>query len=222
MAAESGWTSLFDGKTLSGWQVACKPEDRGKEFWSVRDGAITCDSRGRKDHDYVWLVRDGEYGDFELKVEVRGYRDSTGNSGVQVRSRYDGDAFWLDGPQVDVHPPAAWRTGLIYDETRGTQRWIYPSLKNWEIHDSHAPKGWRWKFADEGDGWNSIHIVCRGPSIRTVVNGVPVANLNGVGILDDENHRRRNVGMKGRIALQLHTRDELFIQYRSILVRVLE
>src|SRR5512136_1064346 len=56
--AETGWTELFDGKTLSGWQVACKPEDRGKAFWGVRDGAITCDSRGRKDHDYVWVVRD--------------------------------------------------------------------------------------------------------------------------------------------------------------------
>ncbi len=65
--AQAGeWQSLFDGKTLTGWHVAAKPEDRGKVFWQVRDGAMTADSLGRPEHDYVWLVSDGEFGDFEL------------------------------------------------------------------------------------------------------------------------------------------------------------
>jgi len=123
--AQQDWAPLFDGKTLKGWRVAAKPEDRDKGFWRVENGAITCDSRGRKDHDYVWLIHEKEFGDFELRLKVRGFRESTGNSGVQVRSRYDWQAFWLDGPQVDVHPPAPWRTGLIYDETRETRRWIF-------------------------------------------------------------------------------------------------
>jgi len=216
-----GWISLFDGKTLSGWQVAARPEDRGKTFWKVQEGALTCDSRGRKDHHYVWLVSDKEYGDFELRVKIRGFRDSSGNSGVQVRSRYDKEAFWLDGPQVDVHPPAPWRTGLIYDETRGTQRWIFPSLADWKIDASHAPKGWSWKYAEEGDGWNDLHMVCRGANIATSLNGVPAANLEGEGILNDEAHRKRNVGMRGHLALQLHVGDELFIQYKDIRIRPL-
>ena len=33
VAEEKGFTSLFDGKTLEGW-------DGKKEFWSVQDGAI--------------------------------------------------------------------------------------------------------------------------------------------------------------------------------------
>ena len=106
-APAADFEPLFDGRTLNGWRVAAKPADRDRGFWTVRDGAITCDSRGRKDHDYVWLIHEKEYGDFELRVKVRGFRESPGNSGVQVRSRYDEEAGWLDGPQVDVHPPAA-------------------------------------------------------------------------------------------------------------------
>ena len=221
-APGGGWVSLFDGETLKGWHIAARPEDRGKDFWKVLDGAITCDSRGRKDHHYVWLVSDAEYGDFELKLSIRGYRDWTGNSGVQVRSRYDHDAFWLHGPQVDVHPPAPWRTGLIYDETRETRRWICPSLPDSQIDSSHAPQGWRWKYADQGDGWNSLHIVCRGTNITTTLNGVRAADCDGDGILNDDAHRRRNVGLRGHIALQLHNNSELFIQYKDIHLKALD
>ncbi len=59
-----------------------------------------------------------------MKFQV--YRDCPGNSGVQFRSRYDEteNGGWLDGPQVDIHAPLpmAWRTGLIYDETREKRR----------------------------------------------------------------------------------------------------
>jgi hypothetical protein len=214
----SGSTALFDGKTLAGWHVAARPEDMSKNFWTVRKGAITCDSRGRKEHDYVWLVSDGEYGDFELKLRVRGFAESAGNSGIQVRSRYDRDAFWLDGPQVDIHPPGPWRTGLIYDETRGTQRWVFPSLPDWEIEPRQGPPKWTWKH----DGWNDVEIVCRGTTIRTTVNGIPIADFNGAGILDDANHRARKVGLRGHIGLQLHSRDELLIEYKDLFARALD
>lgn len=216
---QEGWIPLFDGKTLTGWHVSAKPEDRVREFWKVEDGTIACDSRGVKKHDYVWLVHESEFGDFELNLKVRGFRASTGNSGVQVRSRYDEAAHWLDGPQIDVHPPAPWRTGLIYDETRETKRWIFPSLKNWEIDESHAPAGWKWRYSDEGDGWNDLRIACRGTNIRTEVNGVLAADLKGAGILDDAAHKAHNVGLRGHVALQLHTGDELYIQYKDVRVK---
>ncbi|HEX8985556.1 MAG TPA: DUF1080 domain-containing protein [Bryobacteraceae bacterium] len=73
MAQPGGYMPLFDGKTLAGWRVEAKSADRGKKFWTVRDGAIHCDSHGRKDHDYVWLASDGEYADFDLKLKVRGF-----------------------------------------------------------------------------------------------------------------------------------------------------
>ena len=35
--ADDGWQSLFNGKSLDGWEVS---SDKGKEDWTVKDGAI--------------------------------------------------------------------------------------------------------------------------------------------------------------------------------------
>jgi hypothetical protein len=215
------WQPLFDGKTLQGWHVASRPEDRAKTFWQVRDGAITCDSLGQKNHNYVWLISDAEFSNFELTVQIRGFRHSPGNSGIQFRSRFDDSLGWLHGPQADVHPPAAFRTGLIYDETRETRRWIFPSLPDWKIEPDQGPKQWKWRFSDEGDGWNELRILAVGTRIKTTLNGLVMADFDGAGILDDEPHRRHNVGLRGHIALQLHDKDELLIQYRDIRIRPL-
>jgi hypothetical protein len=218
-APPSGWISLFDGKTLQGWRVAAKPADAGKNYWTVQDGAITCDSRGRAQHDYVWLLSDGEYADFDLALKVRSFRESKGNTGVQVRSRYDPEASWLDGPQIDLHPPGPYRCGLIYDETRGVKHWIYPVLPDWKIDPAQGAPKWKWKHSDEGDGWNDILIECRGTRIRTTVNGIRIADYNGAGVLDDDLHRMRNVGLRGHIALQLHTGDDLYVQFKDLRIR---
>jgi len=218
-AAEKPWIALFNGKDLTGWKVRCKPDDANKTFWTVRDGAILCDSMSAGKHNYVWLMADGEYGDFELRLKVRGHvPQSRGNSGVQVRSRYDDQAGWLDGPQVDIHPPDAWRTGLIYDETRGTRRWISPSLKGSAITRDQGPKEFRWK----ADDWNDLYIRCEGTKILTRLNGLTMTDFDGKGVLDDEDHRKHNVGLKGHIALQLHTGDKLLIEYKDIEVRELK
>ena len=71
-----GWTSLFDGKTLTGWS--------GDNNWKVEDGAITIESTCEKPTGTVYLVyQGGEFADFELKLETKG----TGNinGGVQYR-----------------------------------------------------------------------------------------------------------------------------------------
>ena len=76
--AENPWTPLFNGKDLAGWQVKCRPADKDKMFWFVRDGAIVCDSMKDGDHHYVWLMTKAEYGDFELRLKVRGHAPKSG------------------------------------------------------------------------------------------------------------------------------------------------
>ena len=93
------WESLFNGKDLTGWVVKCKLADAGKQFWRVEDGTILADSMADKRHDYIWLLTEQEYGDFVLRLHFQAYRDNPGNSGVQIRSRYDDQAGWLDGPR---------------------------------------------------------------------------------------------------------------------------
>lgn len=223
-SADHGWNPLFNGRDLTGWTVKCLPADRDKTFWRVENGAIACDSIGRKDHDYVWLVSEHEFDDFVLELEFQAFRDSPGNGGVQVRSRYDASpdaprGGWLDGPQIDIHPPAPWRTGLIYDETREERRWIFPSLKDAKIDPSLGPKETRFFYAGDSPAWNRLRIECHGTRIQTSLNGWPVADLDGSGVLNNSSHATHRVGLSGHIALQLHARDELRIRFREIRVR---
>lgn len=220
------WIPLFDGESLDGWSVQCKAEDKGKVYWSVVDGLIQCDSLGDKDHDYVWLQFDRELADFELKLQFRAYRESPGNSGVQFRSRYDPSpdaprGGWLDGPQVDIHPPTPFRNGLIYDETRTEKRWITPSLPDWKITPEQGPSEYEFKYSDEGDGWNDMVIRCEGTRVQTWVNGIQIRDFDGSGILDNSEHAALQVGMSGFLALQLHMKNELKIQFRELFLKEL-
>src|SRR5450755_2089660 len=74
-----GWTQIFDGKTLNGW-------DGPPDVWHVEDGSIIGVSSN--DHpsgttNIIW--RGGEVGNFMLKVEMK--LEGTGaNGGIQYRS----------------------------------------------------------------------------------------------------------------------------------------
>jgi hypothetical protein len=217
------WTNLFNGKNLDGWVVKCRPGDKDKTgYWKVVDGTITAETPPNSKHHYIWLLTEKEYADFELRLKVHTYSSTAGNSGIQVRSRYDDKEGWLDGPQVDINPPGPWRNGFIYDETRGVQVWLWPDVgKPANAKPGHAPEGWKWQNADDGDAWNEVYIVCKGTRIKTIVNGVTVADYDGAGRLDDEVHRDRNVGLKGHIGLQIHPGKELLIRFKDIEVREL-
>lgn len=221
--ASRGGLVLFNATNLAGWKVHCKPEDRSKAYWRVEDGCIVADSLADANHDYVWLATEREFGDFELRLKFQAFRDSPGNSGVQIRSRYDEAAGWLDGPQLDIHPPAPWRTGMIYDETRGVQKWIAPSVpKVTDVKPEMAAPNLVFHYSDQTPGWNELEISARGTRIRAVLNGVVVQDWDGAGVLDDATHRQRNVGLRGHIALQLHSRDRLRIRFKDISLRELE
>ncbi len=67
-----------------------------------------------------------------------------------------------------------------------------------------------------GIQWKSI---AGGLKIKTFVNGNLVTDFDGTGILDDEIHLQKNVGISGKIALQLHAHDELLIRYKDIKIK---
>jgi len=225
---KDGWEDLFNGLNLDGWEIKCRAEDKGKEFWTVKNGVIECNSIGRPDHHYFWLMHKNEYSDFNLRLKFQIFKSSTGNSGIQFRSRYDSsekarEGGWLNGPQVDIHPPTPFRAGLIYDETDGVNRWIHPSMPDWKISENDVPKSalqTKLVYADENqDAWNTMEIVCEGMKIRTFVNGKMVTNFDATGILNDAVHKEKNVGTSGQIALQLHSSDELLIRYKDLKIR---
>jgi 3-keto-disaccharide hydrolase len=75
----TGWTQIFDGKTLNGW-------DGPSDIWHVEDGAIVGVSTPEHpagSTNIIW--RGGEPANFELKLEMKLEGDGA-NGGVQYRS----------------------------------------------------------------------------------------------------------------------------------------
>ncbi len=61
---EDGFVSLFDGKTLSGWEGK-------KEFFRVEKGAIVAGFLDKKVPNNEFLVSKTEYADFDLRFDAK-------------------------------------------------------------------------------------------------------------------------------------------------------
>jgi hypothetical protein len=66
-----------------------------------------------------------------------------------------------------------------------------------------------------------LEITARGTKIKSVLNGVTVADYDGTGVLDDELHRKLQVGLRGMIGLQIHSSDELKLRFKDIRIKPL-
>lgn len=154
---EDGWTQLFNGKDLSGWEQV-----NGTAEYRVENGEII--GTTVKGSPNSFLATDREYGDFILELEFM--VDSTINSGIQFRSIHDSTIMKgrVHGYQFELDPSErAWSAG-IYDEAR--RGWLYPLSLNPGAQDDFK----------QGE-WNKARIECIGSSIRTWLNGEPAAHL---------------------------------------------
>jgi hypothetical protein len=230
---EHDWKTLFNGKNFDGWVIKSTDKDKHKEFWRVENGIIKHNTIGSRDHNDVWLINNTkEFDDFELRLKFKSFKEDKGNSGVQVRSRYDETAIvkmrnqiihgWLDGPQVDISSDSPWKCGLIYDITREYRHWINPITKDSNLSEAEVElKKVVHYFDGEGSGWNDMTIICRGMRITTFVNNMLVSDYNGKGVLDDIYHKEHQVGDKGFVALQGHIGLENKIWFKDIEIREL-
>ncbi len=74
-----GWTQIFDGKTLKGW-------DGAPDIWHVENGAIVGESSPEHPSGTTNIIwRGGEPANFELKAEMK-LEGSGANGGIQYRS----------------------------------------------------------------------------------------------------------------------------------------
>jgi hypothetical protein len=182
--AEAQWRRLFDERSLDGWVPV-----GGRASYRAVDGCIV-GSVGPGPNSFLRTV--DEYGDFELRLEVR--LDEPGNSGIQVRSHQrDGDGR-VYGYQCEIDPSERAWSGGLYDE--GRRGWLHPL-----DGDERARAAFR------VEGWNEYRILAVGPRIRTWVNGVPCADLT-----DDAD-------ASGFIALQVHSGSAGRIRWRNIVIR---
>jgi hypothetical protein len=192
---------LFDGNSLAGWT-----QRGGKAKYRVEDGCIVGTSVPNTPNSF--LCTDKEYGDFALELEFK--VDPELNSGIQIRSHVAEDKKTVEsagkkikggpggrvfGYQVEIDPKPRAFTGGVYDE--GRRAWLKDLKDNEPARKAFKP-----------NEWNKLRIECKGPSIRTWVNGVKAAELK-----DD-------VDAKGFIGLQVHgvgaKKEPLEVRWRNI------
>jgi hypothetical protein len=75
VSQEAGWITLFDGKSLDGWDQV------GESNWRVEDGAIVVDKMAGKEAGY--LVSKKPYKNFIVRVEF--WPSDDANSGIYFR-----------------------------------------------------------------------------------------------------------------------------------------
>jgi len=167
-----GWISLFNGKDLSGWHQL-----NGQAKYQVEKGEIVGTTVSNTPNSF--LCTDQNYGDFILELDLLVANEM--NSGIQFRSISKPEIMngRVHGYQCEVDPSARAWSGGIYDEAR--RGWLYTG----ELNPVAKP-------AFKLEHWNHYRIECVGNSIRTWLNGVPVAY-----VLDD-------MTPSGLIALQVH------------------
>src|SRR6476620_7293120 len=102
--------SLFDGKTLAGWEMPAGEE----KWWQVKDGMIVGGSLKQKVPTNLFLSSVKDFRNFELTFKIRLVKGvGFMNSGMQVRSQRDPGKSPMGGYQVDAGI-GYW--GDLYDE----------------------------------------------------------------------------------------------------------
>ena len=193
-AVQAEPTSLFDGKTLDGW-------DFNSAMWRVEDGVITGGSTTEKIKKNDFISTKKSYQNFELKLKIKVSGDpKTGmlNSGIQIRSvRADGGA--MSGYQVDCG--AGW-FGKIYDEHRRNKVIWAPTPEQQAALDK----------AIDVFGWNEYRIRAEGPRIQTWINGV---------LCIDYTETDPNIALDGHIAPQVHSGGVCLVQVKDVTIEEL-
>jgi 3-keto-disaccharide hydrolase len=200
-APEPGFTSLFNGKDLTGWQIAGPPQS-----FSVKEDAIV--ANGPASHAYyVGDFHNHSFRDFELRTDVMTKPGS--NGGIYVLTEYEGiggnvraaGRFPSKGfeIQVDNSHTDRIRTGSLYHVV--------------DILDDSPARDGEWFTED---------IIVQGATIvvkvdgKQVVNWTQPADWNG-GV---EGPGRRITG-PGTIALQAHDPNSV-VYYKNIRIKLMD
>lgn len=206
---EPGFVSIFDGKTLHGW-------DGDPKYWRVDAGdmvgEITPDTLIKSNTFLIW--KGGEPADFELKVEFQ--ITSGGNSGINYRSVVVPDRvtptnrYAMRGYQCDMDGMRRY-TGNNYEEKgrlflgeRGQVTRVTGARKPVIL----ATLGDQQELGKlVRDDWNSAHIIARGNILMHLINGRSMCT-----VIDDDPRGRM---MKGSIGVQVHVGGPMQVRYRN-------
>lgn len=148
LLAEEGFTPLFDGKTLKGWEG-------NEKMFRVEDGAIVAGTLKEKIPHNEFLCTEKQFGDFELRLKVKLVGEGA-NAGIQFRTKRIPNHHEVSGYQADMGQ--GW-WGALYDESRRNKILAGPSKETME------------KAVKQGE-WNDYVIRAEGNHIQLWLNGI--------------------------------------------------
>lgn len=216
-ADDPGFASIFDGKTLQGWEGDAR-------IWRVENGAIvgevTPELNLKANSFLIW--RGGTPADFELKAEYR--ISPKGNSGIQYRSielpdiRYAMKGYQADIDGEDRNGNGVRYTGQNYEERgRGFLAWrgqlahIDTGQKPLVLGSVGGNKELG-EYIKNGD-WNEFHLIARGTMLIHILNGHVMCVF-----LDDDTVNRK---MDGLMGIQVHVGPPMKIEFRNVRLKKL-
>lgn len=166
---EEGFTAIFDGKTLEGWEG-------NEKFFRVEEGAIVAGTLKEQIPQNEFLCTKKKYENFELRLQVK-LVPASGNAGIQFRTKRIPNHHEVSGYQADVGE--GW-WGKLYDESRRNK-----------VLAGDDKLGDKLKKED----WNDYVIRAEGKHIQLWVNGVQTVdytekddNIDAAGVIAVQIH----------------------------------
>ncbi|PKA99758.1 uncharacterized protein DUF1080 [Flavobacteriaceae bacterium MAR_2009_75] len=224
-----GFMSIFDGKTLEGWEGDPK-------YWSVENGnltgTVTPETLLENNTFIVW--QGGQPSDFELKLEFK--IAEAGNSGINYRSEtIDTIPHALRGYQADIDGKIRY-TGQNYEEKKRAtlayrgEKVIINTQDNPDEPGSLRANVQRncWQSREvveslgESDSlktkinhedWNEVHLVIKGNRLQHYVNGVLMSDVT-----DEDSVNRMS---SGHLGVQVHVGPPMKVEFKNIRLKEL-
>lgn len=194
LGAQEKANSLFDGKSLKGWETL----KADAYLWKVVDGAITAGSLTRRVPHNSFLATKRSYQNFDLRLKIRiSGTEGFVNSGVQIRSVRLPGSHEMIGYQVDAGK--GW-WGKLYDESR--RRKVIGQAADLAAVNK----------AVKEHGWNDYRIRAEGARIRSWINDVPAL---------DYKETDGNIALDGHIGIQVHGGGKALVQVRDVTIQEL-
>ena len=227
----TGFTPIFDGKTLNGWIAKPRNPNMSNSTgrWVVEDGAIIGGQEPPGSGIGAYLVSEEKYGDFELLVDAK--PDWSVDTGILVRTNDAGrvghqmlldhrrsggiGGFYGNGlknyhaicSSFDAkYDENGNPIGLQLDTSTAAVEWITEAKRNLPIYYIPADeflKVWKW------NDWNTFKIRCVGkyPHLTSWVNGVKICELDTATMQwagYDKEETFKLLGSDGHISFEVH------------------
>jgi hypothetical protein len=194
--ADAGFTTLFDGKSLTGWTLV-----RGHgPGYIIKDGTLVCPLDGGGN-----LYTAKEYANFVFRFEFK--TEPGGNNGVGIRAPLEGDAAY-QGMEIQILDDGheKYKGKIKSEQHHGSVYDVIPA---------------RTGFLKPAGEWNEEEITANGSKIRVTLNGVIILDAD-LSTVHEEAVLKKHPGLQrkaGHIGFLGHGS---LVEFRNIRIKELK